>query len=144
MWLSRTIRLQHWISRNSLIQHYICNFMRPHVPKYQRLAGFSRPNVQFRFPQVSRKSCQHRSNMAPKWSQDDQQIDPKTSKFKPKCRRRARKWSPNGVKKGSTKRKNQRKTPTRQKTGLDLTASPLLSRKSGQHGPNLGVKMEPG
>ena len=96
-----------------------------------------------RFPQLSRKWCQVKPNMAPKWSQDDQQIDPKTSKFKPKCRRRARKWGPNGVKKGSTRRKNQRKTPTHQKRGMDFTALPLLSRKSGQHGPNLGPKMEP-
>ena len=79
-------------------------------------------------------------NAAPKWCQNIA----KTPQIEPRWGPGGPKWSQNEAKMGSRRRKNQRKTPTRQKRGLDLAASPLLSRKNGQHGPNLGVKMEPG
>ena len=59
------------------------------------------------------------------------------------------KWTPNGVpdgpvggQDGSKIEKNRLKKATQHKTGRNLTASPPLSRKSGQHGPNLGPKLE--
>ena len=77
-------------------------------------------------------------NIAPKWCQHGAKNLQNRAKMGPE----APKWSQNGDKMGSRQRKNERKTPTHQKRGLDLTASPLLSRTSGQHGALLGPKLE--
>ena len=59
------------------------------------------------------------------------------------------KWTPNGVpdgpvggQDGSKIEKNRLKKATQHKTGKLFTASPLLSRKSGQHGSKLASKIE--
>ena len=74
-----------------------------------------------------------RSNLAPTWHENRAKNHPKS---RPRGGYPMGPWAQNA-------NKNRKRAPTQQNRGLDLTALPLLSRKSGQHGPNLGSKMEP-
>ena len=69
--------------------------------------------------------------MVPKWSQDDQPIDPKTSKFKPQMSPKGAKmepeWSQEGVSKAKKSKKNA--NASKKRDGFHSPA-PLEPKKS--------------
>ena len=77
-----------------------------------------------KWPKIPPTWHQNGSNMEPKWSQ------------------LGTKMEQNGAKMGQNFEKNRFKKATQQKTGRRLTAPPLLSRKSGQHGSKLASQIE--
>ena len=71
----------------------------------------------------------------PTWHQNGSKMEPKWSQL-------GTKMEQNGAKMGQNFEKNRFKKATQQKRGWRFTGSPLLSRKSGQHGSKLASKID--
>ena len=70
-------------------------------------------------------------------------MGPKTFQIEPRRVPEPLKWSPNGAKLESKRRKSKKKKPRQQNSGRRAKTSRHLKRKRSLHGPNLGFKMEP-
>ena len=78
-----------------------------------------------------------------KWSQPGTKKETKASQIEPRWGPQTLKSSQNGAKMEPRRPQNRKIIKTQQGRGEHLTPLPHFYRKSTQHGPNLGPKLEP-